>query len=337
MYLPEYTITNKILNHVATFEYVQAIAETKVILPSWRKKLQKEATVNFYKKNLNLLGIEVDIQEIKKFTDGIAKNPAELLKNIKMSIEKVQNLGQGLETGEENLQELHAILTGQMHNEAQPQIYRQTKTTETSTSPEEILAEIVELMDWLNSLDGQETHPLIGAGIVKARIIQIRPYQNYNELMGNLLSWQILHASNNTLQGFMHPEMAYMNDPAGYRQARGALQRQILQNKEENDLTDWLTFYLGTIAREAGTKKEEILLLSKDTKIAKASGRAKLSKRQEKIVAYLQDYGMLQNKDFPKIFPQISEDTVLRELKKLIKKDIVVKRGKTKSSRYELK
>jgi len=51
----------------------------------------------------------------------------------------------------------------------------------------------------------------------------------------------------------------------------------------------------------------------------------------------LQDYGMIQNKDFPNLFPNISEDTVLRELKKLLEKDLIVKKGKTKSSRYELK
>jgi len=78
------------------------------------------------------------------------------------------------------------------------------------------------------------------------------------------------------------------------------------------------------------------LLLSKDTKISQASGSANLTERQEIIVEYLQDYGKIQNKDFGIILPDVSEDSVLRDLKALMDKDIVVKKGKTKSSRYEL-
>jgi len=86
----------------------------------------------------------------------------------------------------------------------------------------------------------------------------------------------------------------------------------------------------------AEKKREEILLLSKDTKILQASGSAELTERQEIIVAYLQDYGKIQNKDFEIILPNVSEDSVLRDLKVLMDKGIVVKKGKTKSSRYEL-
>lgn len=328
MYIPEYTITNRILAHIATVEYAKAVADTKVILPSWEKNLQKEADAKFLKDNLNLLGIHIDLQEIKKYLDGISKTPSEIIVSLKKSIDSTQILAQGLEIDEKDLSNLYKDL--QNTQDQNLSVYRQNKI-ENATSPEEILAEMIELTDWLNSIDGQETHPLIKAGIVKAKITEIQPYQTHNELMGNLFAYQILKSGQYTLRGFLHPEMSYCNDPAGYKAAK----KTILQ--EEKDLTEWISFYLETIAAEASTKKEQILLLSKDTKIAQASGRAKLSKRQERIVGYLQDYGILQNKDFGRIFPDISEDTVLRELKKLIKKDIVIKRGKTKSSRYELK
>jgi DeoR/GlpR family transcriptional regulator of sugar metabolism len=77
-------------------------------------------------------------------------------------------------------------------------------------------------------------------------------------------------------------------------------------------------------------------LLARDTKLAKATGRVKLSGRQQRIVEHLQDYGILQNKDFALIFPDVSEDSILRDLKALIAEGIVVKNGSTKSSRYEL-
>ncbi len=338
MYIPEYTITNRILGSIATIEYLRAVAETKVILPSWQRKLKKEAKVKFFKDNLNMLGIKTDLEQIKKYIDGLQENPAELVDNISKSLNQVKILAQTSEIEEEDVKNLYASLTGNnLSQKNKLQIYRNRQITG-KTDPEELLAEMVRFLDWLNSLDGKETHPLIRASIIKARIINLMPFKNYNELMSNLLAAQILKASRYDIKGYCRLEMAYAGDPAGYRKVRETLTTKAsnINNPEEEDLTTWIDFYLERMASDAAKKKEEILLLAKDTKIAAVTGRSKLSKRQEKIVSYLQDYGIIQNKDFEKLFPNISEDTVLRELKKLIKKDIVVKKGRTKSSRYEL-
>ena len=79
--------------------------------------------------------------------------------------------------------------------------------------------------------------------------------------------------------------------------------------------------------------------LSTDLKIKKSLGgqQLALTERQIKIVEFVQENGFLQNKAFFELFPMISEDTVLRELKDLIKKGIVVKEGSTKGVRYVLR
>ena len=107
--------------------------------------------------------------------------------------------------------------------------------------------------------------------------------------------------------------------------------------EEEGDFTTWLEYFSEGMAAQVATTAEKAKLFAKDTKLAKASGRIYLTPRQERIVEYLQDYGILQNKQFPTLFPYISEDSVLRDLKKLIDSGIVVKRGSTKLSRYELR
>ena len=62
-----------------------------------------------------------------------------------------------------------------------------------------------------------------------------------------------------------------------------------------------------------------------------------LSERQIKIVEFIQENGFLQNKAFFELFPMVSEDTVLRELKDLLGKGIVKKEGTTKGARYVLR
>jgi predicted HTH transcriptional regulator len=73
-------------------------------------------------------------------------------------------------------------------------------------------------------------------------------------------------------------------------------------------------------------------------KIKKSLGgqQLALSERQIKVVEFIQENGFLQNKAFFELFPMISEDTVLREIKDLIKKGILRKEGSTKGVKYVL-
>jgi hypothetical protein len=57
----------------------------------------------------------------------------------------------------------------------------------------------------------------------------------------------------------------------------------------------------------------------------------------QRIYQYLLDYKFIQNSQFSLLFPDISEDSILRDLRVLGDLDLVVKTGKTKSSKYELK
>ena len=83
-------------------------------------------------------------------------------------------------------------------------------------------------------------------------------------------------------------------------------------------------------------KKEKILKLSKDVKLKEKFGGQQiyLTERQMKVVEYLQEVGFLQNQMFVSVFPDVSEDTVLRDLQDLIKKGLVKKVGSTKGARY---
>jgi len=62
-----------------------------------------------------------------------------------------------------------------------------------------------------------------------------------------------------------------------------------------------------------------------------------LSDRQLKIIEYIQKTGYLQNQAFESLFPMVSEDTILNELKDLLKNGIIKKQGKTKAARYIMK
>jgi hypothetical protein len=51
----------------------------------------------------------------------------------------------------------------------------------------------------------------------------------------------------------------------------------------------------------------------------------------------MQKTGFLQNKAFEQLFPMVSEDTILNELKVLLANKIIKKQGITKGAKYVMK
>ena len=81
--------------------------------------------------------------------------------------------------------------------------------------------------------------------------------------------------------------------------------------------------------------KDKVQRLSVDIKLKdRLGGQIALSQRQMKIIEYIQKTGYLQNKAFDTLFPMVSEDTILNELKVLVQNGIVKKQGVTKGAKY---
>ena len=330
MFVPEYSITQKILKNISIIEYSKAILDTTKILPSWEKQLQREATARKTYSNLQMMGINYSFETVKKVLDQMSQEKIKEASNIEISLNLTEEIAKNKELEEVDLKYLHKTLSNELLPKAKQGSYRSTKIPG-KTSPEEILAEMTELFDWYNSLDAKESHPVITAGIIKAKLEVIQPFESFNFTISNLASEIILKMSDYNLGGYTSLEDYYHKTKTQYEQLTSSIARN------SADFTWWIDYFTEGLALEASNIKEKVTLLAKDTKIAKTTGRIKLTSRQERIVEYLQDYGILQNKDFKKVFGDISEDSILRDLKLLTKMGMVQKNGSTKSSKYELK
>lgn len=330
MYFPEYSITSKTLNNIAIIEYGKAVIENTTILPSWEDKLKKEAKIKIVHGSLQLLGIIADPQKIKLCIDNIYKAEDRETLNIIRAVFLIDEISKNKDFEEVDLKYIHKTLTEGLIPRVKQGSYRSTKIPG-KTDPEEILAEIVSLFDWYNSLDAKETHRIVTSGILKARLESIQPFEEMNDIAANFITYVSLKTSGYGFRDLISVENYYKNTRAIYSKEIESL------DNEEPDLTTWVEYFTEGLASEVSSISQNIKLLAKDTKIAKATGRTKISERQEKIIEYIQDYGILQNKDFPRIFPDISEDTILRDLKTLMEMGVVQKIGSTKSSKYTLK
>jgi Fic family protein len=186
-----------------------------------------------------------------------------------------------------------------------------------------------EFLYWLNHTTSEQLHPVLKAGIAHHELVRIHPFIDGNGRVARVLATLILFLGGYDIRRFFSLEEYYDRDSASYYAN--------LQKATQGDLTAWLEYFTYGTAYEFEKVKEKILKLSRDVKLKEKFGQQIfLTERQVKIIEYLQEVGFLQNQQFSTLFPDLSEDTVLRDLKELIQKGLIKKVGSTKSARYIL-
>lgn len=345
MFIPTYTITNKILTHISRIEAAEEVIKHSPLLPLWEKQFKEDAIVRsaYHGTHIEgnklakdeakdiLLGKDVigrprDIQEIINYRKVIEFIDEEANKKIEKITELV-------------IKKLHRIIVNKILNQEEGEyrtkqvVVRNSETGEITFRPPpplEVPFLMREFLYWLNREDKDQIHPVIKAGIVHHQLVRIHPFIDGNGRVARVVATLILLLGGYDIRRFFSLEEYYDKDAITYYQN--------LQKASSGDLTAWLEYFTFGASVEFDKVKEKILKLSKDVKLKEKFGGKQiyLTDRQIKIIGYLQDAGYLQNKLFNTMFSDVSEDTVLRDLQDLIRKGLIKKVGSTKSARYEL-
>ncbi len=344
MFIPTFTITNKILNNIAKIEASEEVIRHSPLLPLWEKQFKEDAIVRsayhgthiegnlLHKDEAKdvLLGKDVigrprDIQEIINYRKVIEYIDEEANKKIEKITEQI-------------IKKLHRIIVYKILTDDSAGEYRikhvVVKNSETGEvtfrppPPLEIPFLMREFIYWINSDNKGELHPVLKAGIAHHELVRIHPFIDGNGRVARLLATLILFLGGYDIRRFFSLEEYYDKDAISYYQN--------LQKASKGDLSSWLEYFTFGASVEFEKIKEKILKLSKDVKLKEKFGGRQiyLTERQVKIIEYIQEVGYLQNQSFPTVFPDISEDTVLRDLQELIKMGLLKKIGSTKGARY---
>ena len=345
MFVPTYTITNKILNYIAKIEASEEVIRHSPLLPLWEKQFKEDAIIRSAYHCTHIegnklakddakdipLGKEVigrprDIQEIINYRRVIEFIDEEASKKIEKITELV-------------IKKLHRLIVNKILNQEEGEyrtkqvVVRNSETGEVTFRPPpplEVPFLMREFLYWLNREDKDQIHPVIKAGIAHHQLVRIHPFIDGNGRVARVVATLILLLGGYDIRRFFSLEEYYDKDAIAYYQN--------LQKASSGDLTTWLEYFTFGASVEFEKVKDKILKLSKDVKLKEKFGGRQiyLTDRQIKIIEYLQDVGYLQNKLFQNVFPDISEDTVLRDLQELISKGLIRKVGSTKSARYEI-
>lgn len=346
MYIPKYSISNKILKNIGIIEAAREVIQNAPLLPYYEKEFRKDAMVRTVHHGTHIEGNELNLDQAEKVMMGQAivarERDIQEVINYRRVIDFIEQIisENNTQIDEEFVLNLHKMTVEKILPFDKQGIYRTTKvvirnslTGEVTFSPPEAITVptlMEELMLFMNNSKSDDIHPVLKSGVVHYELVRIHPFVDGNGRVARALSTLILFQEGYDIRKFFSLEEYFDRDAARYYDSLQSVGRRY------GDLTVWLEYFTEGLAIELTKIKEKIERVSVDSKLKQRLGGSPvlLSDRQLKIIEYIQKAGYLQNNAFKQLFPMVSEDTVLNELKSLITHGLIKKQGSTKGAKY---
>lgn len=357
MFYPKYTITNSILESITFSEVAKEIISSFEIVPGWEAKLQSEAKTKFVYHTSHLEGNPLTQDQVTELLEGrevIAKDSdTQDIKNCLNCLKFIdiirKQVGQGrsylftLET----ILEMHRLATYRILSPEKAGVFRESQIVVKNSTTGEVTytpppsAEVSYLMEdlinWINSKPAKSMHPIIKAAIVHYEIGRIHPFVDANGRVARLISLLLLYLDGFELKRLYSYDKYFDDDPMHYYSMLQEISNQKVLDNHQRDLTSWIEYCALAMSRELTRIKEVVRRVSTEGKVKdKLGDEVELNERQMMLIEWLHKNKEMANRDFRKIFPDLSDDTVLREMKLLKTKGIIKKVGGTKKARYVL-
>lgn len=368
MYSPKYTITNAILKNIGIIEACREVVENAPLLPAYERQFQNDALTRTLHHGTHIEGNDLSFTQAERVLlhaqkESNAEKVADQAQvvaherdvqeiiNYRLTMEHVDDLfkksmEQEIKYSEKQVRDLHKLTVQKIVQEESQGSYRKSQVVLKDSRTGEITfrpppaVEVPYLMedyiDWINSKAALEIHPVLRAGVSHYVLAAIHPFVEGNGRTARAFATLILFVEGYDIKKLFSLEEYFDRDAESYYKTLITTSSQS-GDLVDRDLTTWLEYFVRGLAIELDRVREKVRKLSFDTKIRLKRGQqVLLSERQIKVAEFLSANSRGDMGQFKSLFPMISDDTVLRELQDLVKKNIIKKRGKTKGSYYEL-
>lgn len=346
MYSPDFSISHEILKNISLIEAAREVIADAPLLPLWEKRFKEDALVRTAHHGTHVEGNSLNIHEAREIISGaqVLGRPRDIQEVINYRA-VMDLLKDEQERGVERITEalikkIHKIVVTNILEDEKVGEYRlnQVVIKDSSTgdvthkppSPIEVPLLMRDFVYWINTQTSEKIHTVLKAGLVHHEFVRIHPFVDGNGRVGRAMATLVLLLGKYDIRNFFSLEEYYDKDPLNYYHH--------LAKANDGDLTAWLEYFTLGVAIEFDRIKKDVLRLSKDSALKEKLGGRQIfiSERQRQVIEWIQQYGYLQNQQFSSILPDVSEDTVVLDLKPLIEAGIIKKIGKTKGARYEM-
>lgn len=372
MFSPIFSINNSIIKNIGTIEAAKAIIDEAPLIPAYEKQFQQDAVVRTVHYGTRIEGNDLTFQEVAKLVEGNQITAAERdvqevinYRNVVGYLEELWSLyDKNMPLPEEKtipnfdssghrpffysqtiIKKIHELTTFKVIPDSELGKYRHqqvvlknTRTGEIAHRPPpaiEVPYLVSDFVDWLNLPDSREIHPAIRSAISQYILVAIHPFIEGNGRVSRAFAMLPLYVEGYDIRRLFSMEEYFDRNAETYYNTIQET-HQLSSDIFKRDLTNWIAYFTEALSIELTRVKEKVQSLSRDIKFKQKLGNKQvhLTERQIKLVEYMQQFGGLRMPDAKSLLPMVSDDTIWRDLKKLIDDKVCEKRGSTKGAYY---
>lgn len=344
MFKPKFRYTNKIVRLLTRISAAREVILNSPLIPKWEVALRREAIIHSVHSSTSIEGNRLSLKQVSELAQGreiiaIQKDKQEVLNYLSV-LENIGKLAKRESIFEKDILKIHRMVTkNTLDNPDDCGVYRNRYvivgnrlTGEVFFRPpknEDVPELMKDLLNWINSKGAKEIEPIIEAGIVHYEFVRIHPFIDGNGRTSRVLATLILYKRGFDAKQFFCLDDYYdSNRPAYYKALRSV-------DQETLDLTLWLEYFVEGVNVSINAVKERVVRLSSERLRKVERGQIALTERQMRIVDFLNLNGKITNKDVRKMF-KLSDEGALKEIKKLVKLEVIKSEGKGRASHYVL-
>lgn len=373
MFKPKYVISNRILKNVGVIEAAREVIDSAPLVPAWEAKFKEDALMRTVHFGTHVEGNDLSLNEASMVLrqdpqrDEAAKEVAERAgvvardrdvqevinyRNVMRYVEQILEAARGnLKTNKEfrfryskdHFLHMHALTVEKIVPANEVGVYRQTQVVVRGLHKGEVIYrppnavevpyQVDDFFDWLNSAQASELHPVIKASIAHLELSRIHPFTEGNGRTSRALAMLILAIEGIDARRFFSMEEHFDKNVNEYYVAFDQV------HQRGGEATSWIEFFSEALAVEMNKVKERVKRLSIDEKLKSKIGgkQVALTERQIRLIEYMEANDKMTMIAARDLLPMVSDDTILRDLKDLMTKGLVKKKGRTKGSIYALK
>ncbi len=343
MFIPKFTITNRMTAAITQIERARGFLEAARLSDDWLQDMGQEALIKEAHHTTHIEGTRLTLEQAERLWRGEAVPEAdpddtqELL-NYRSAFEFVSEcLDSGDPIHEGLIREIHKkLVQGVRGGKADPGNYRRIQNYVANASTGEVMYTppsavevpimMSEMVKWLNS--GLDIHPVLVSGIAQFQLVHVHPFLDGNGRVSRLLSTLCLYKAGYDFKRLFTISEYYDRDrPTFYRS---------IQSVRENgmDMTGWLDYFVTGLETQMIEVKERGEQVIRRDVLSQKHG---LNERQSKAIGYLIQHGNLTIQDFEKFCPNVNRRSLQRDLKGILEKGLVITEGATNQLVYILR
>ena len=336
MFNPCFTYNHELVNKLLEINSIRDFIVNAPVVLEMEVSLKREALLKSAHHSTAIEGNPLSLNQVDKLAKGIKiQGQKRATQEVLNYLNVLKDMDSYIEDGkitEKNVLKLHENIThytleytyleGQYRSEPVYVVNQEGDIVFTPPNANLVPGQIQDLLEWINNTSG-ELNAVISAGIIHYEFVRIHPFVDGNGRTGRALAAIYLY-----LRGFdvdFTLDEYYNNNRQAYYHALNSVDPQT------QDLTDWLLYFLEGFLTSIDEIKNRILLFP-----AGAPVKIKLTEKMLKILEYVHLNGSITNSEVQKLL-NISRQGAYKDLRSLMDKGIIEKKGGSRSTYYILK